>query len=336
VTIDGIWKNNYGFPMGKIKLTIKDIAREAGVGLGTVSRVLNNSPHVCETTRDRVMEVVRSNQYQPSSAAARLARHEGATSTVGLLLPDISNHFFFEIFEIIYRQLRLQEIDLIIFNYEKHNRQVIHKVLNAEISALLIFDFQLDDTEIGLLKSRNVKYLYVDHRSSTDHCIYIDNVDGGRLAARSLLDKGVQRPSYIAYSPLSQSDRDRHAGFSQELARHGINSYPIYTAQLSEQSGYGIARQILTEQATDGIFCFCDDIAAGVLQAIREAQMPIRVVGFDGVRLTGHIGLSTISQHPMEIGTKAAQTIIRIMRETEHAENPIQLEIIPSLIDRNS
>jgi DNA-binding LacI/PurR family transcriptional regulator len=190
--------------MGRKKITIEDIAREANVGIGTVSRVLNNSSHVAEETRKKVLDVVKARQYSPSGAASRLARNDAIESTVGLLLPDIGNHYFFEIFEAIYRKFRGLGVDLLIFNYEKHNPQFIQKVLDAQLSALLIFAFQLDETERELLRRRNVPYLYIDYSRADEHCMYTDNEQGGRLAARYLLSKGVKHPGYIAMDPPGQ------------------------------------------------------------------------------------------------------------------------------------
>ncbi|NLM18928.1 MAG: LacI family transcriptional regulator, partial [Clostridiaceae bacterium] len=95
------------------------------MGIGTVSRVLNNSVHVAEDTRKRVLDVIKARQYVRSAAASKLARNNVVETTVGLLLPDIGNHYFFEIFEAIYQKFRGLGIDLIIFNYEKHNPKVI-------------------------------------------------------------------------------------------------------------------------------------------------------------------------------------------------------------------
>ncbi len=321
--------------MGKNKTTIEDIAREAGVGLGTVSRVLNNSSHVSETTRRKVLDVVRAHQFKPSAAASRLARNEGSESIVGLLLPDIGNHFFFEIFEIIYRELRSRGVDLIIFNYEKHNKQVIQKVLNAEMSALLIFAFQLDDTELDLLRNRNVRYLYVDFPAKSDNSIFTDNFLGGSLAARYLINKGIKHPCYIAIDKMAHSNRDRGAGFSHELKSNGI-PYDTFIGVLSEESGYELTKKILSLEKYDGIFCYCDEIASGAIRAIREASSPMRLIGFDGLRLTRHIGISTISQDPSRIGYEAANLIVQIMKKEEDAKELIQLQITPFLIDRNS
>ncbi len=131
---DGAKSSTFSPWAGK-KITIEDIAREANVGIGTVSRVLNNSSHVAEDTRKRVLDVVKARQYSPSGAASRLARNDAIESTVGLLLPDIGNHYFFEIFETVYRKFRGLGVDLLIFNYEKHNPQFIQKVLDAQLSA---------------------------------------------------------------------------------------------------------------------------------------------------------------------------------------------------------
>ena len=321
--------------MGNKKITIEDIAREAKVGLGTVSRVLNNSSHVSEETRKRVLDVVKARQYTPSAAASKLARNDTVESTVGLLLPDIGNHYFFEIFETIYRKFRGLGIDLLIFNYEKHNPKVIQKVLDAQLSALLIFAFQLDDTERDLLSRRNVRYLYIDYPRDNEHCIFTDNIYGGRLAARYLIHKGVSRPCYIAVDPPAQANADRYAGFSAELARHGITEFTTYHAGLSEDDGYRIGCKIIDDGLCDGVFCYCDDIATGVIEVVRERRAPLRVVGFDGVRTTEHIGLSTVSQEPGRIGTQAATLIVQIMQAAVEPET-IRHCITPLLIDRNS
>lgn len=317
------------------RATIEDIAREAQVGLGTVSRVLNNSRHVSEETRRRVLDVVKARQYTPSAAASRLARRDMVDSTIGLLLPDVGNHFFFEIFESIYRKFRGLGIDLLIFSYEKHNKTYIQKALNSQPSAMLIFAFLLDEAEQELLRRRNIRYLYIDYYREKEHCIYTDNVTGGKIAARYLLDKGVSHPCYIAVDPPAKANEDRFAGFSSTLAEQGINRCDVYSASLSEAAGYEVAKKIIAKGRYDGIFCYCDDIATGVLQAVREEHAAIRVIGYDGVRLASHVGLSTVSQDPSYIGDEAARLIVQIMNEPQEPQLVRRL-VTPTLIDRDS
>jgi LacI family transcriptional regulator len=321
--------------MATKRITIEDIAREAGVGIGTVSRVLNNSQHVSEETRQRVLDVMKARQYKPSGVASKLARKDVVETSIGLLLPDIGNHYFFEIFEAIYRKLRGLGIDLLIFNYEKHNPKVIQRVLDAQVSALLIFAFNLDEPEHELLRWRNVPFLYIDYPQESEHCIYPDNIWGGRLAARYLLEKGCKRPVYIGVDPPAQANSDRFAGFVDELTQGGIEGVEIRHCLLSEEAGYQMGLEVIKSGNYDGAFCYCDDIAAGFVQAVRESGSNVHVIGFDGVRSTRYLGLSTISQEPARIGTKAASLIVEIME----AKNtpPLHLECFkPILVDRGS
>jgi LacI family transcriptional regulator len=317
------------------KITIEDIAREAGVGIGTVSRVLNNSEHVSEATRKRVLDVVKARQYKPSGAASKLARQDTVETSIGLLLPDIGNHFFFEIFEAIYRKLRGLGIDLLIFNYEKHNPKVIQRALDAQVSALLIFAFGLDDTEHEMLRWRSVPYLYIDYPITDEHSIYPDNLYGGRLAARYLHERGCRRPLYVSVDPPAHANRDRHRGFINEMAALGVPSVGVRSCILSEEAGYELGRRVVAEDKYDGVFCYCDDIATGFVKAIRQVGSSMRIIGFDGVRSTGYLGLSTISQEPARIGERAATLIVQIM---EAGQTPaLHTECFkPVLIDRDS
>jgi LacI family transcriptional regulator len=155
------------------------------------------------------------------------------------------------------------------------------------------------------------------------------------LAARYLISKGVENPSYIAVDPPAQANADRYAGFTDELAKHGMRPGQTFNAALSEEDGYRVGCEIIESKSCDGVFCYCDDIAAGVVRAVRERRASLKVVGFDGVRITEHMGLSTVSQEPGRIGTQAATIIVQIM-QMEKEPDPVRHCITPVLIDRNS
>lgn len=315
--------------MGRSKITIEDIAREAGVGIGTVSRVLNNSAHVAEETRKRVLDVIKARQYVRSAAASKLARNNVVETTVGILLPDIGNHYFFEIFETIYQKFRGLGIDLLMFNYEKHNPKVIQRVLDAQLSALLIFAFHLVDSEREMLHRHNVPYLYIDYPCENEHCIYTDNTEGGRLAAQYLKSKGVVNPCYIAVDPPARANEERYAGF---CAEYGY-AVPTFSSVLTEEEGFRVAEEIIALDIYDGIFCYCDDIASGAIRAARKHNAEIRIIGFDGVRATNYLELSTVSQEPQMIGELASTLIIKLINGEETL---IKEKITPVLIDRDS
>ena len=318
------------------KTTIADIAKEAGVGIGTVSRVLNNSANVSGKTRTKVLDVIKARQYTPSVVASKLARNDIVETSIGLLLPDLGNHYFFEIFETIYHTFRERGIDVILFNYEKHNPKVIQKILDAQVSALIVFAFGLNEPEKNLLHSWNVRYLYVDYPQLDHHCIYVDNFNGGVLASSYLLEKGAKRVCYVSIIPSSKGNEERLEGFKEGLKIHGYTATPgLFKASLSEEDGYDIGLEIIATNQYDGVFCYCDEIALGVMRAVKEKGASIRIVGFDGIRPTRYMQLSTISQGPSEIGTLAAETLLQLMKEGNDFP-PIIQKITPYLIDYNS
>lgn len=317
------------------KITIKDIAKKAGVGVGTVSRVLNSSSHVSEDTRKRVLEVMRALDYIPSAAAVRLARRANNATIIGLLLPDISNHFFFEIFEVIYRELRIHGVDILIFNYEEHHVEVINKILDSAVSILLIFNFHLDDQERELLYNRNIQYLYVDSPVLCERCLYMDNIHGGILAAQHLLEKGVMHPCFIADIQNSKSSQDRLVGMKQVFQANGINYIGIYKSDLTEESGRKVAYDIIEEGKYDGVFCFCDEIAAGVVSVIREKQVPMHVVGYDGLQISRFLSFPTISQHPQKIGLMVSDLVIKMLANEIGMRDTIVHKMVPELIKRD-
>ncbi len=318
------------------KTTIKDIARKTGVGVGTVSRVLNNSVHVSEEKRKKVLAVIKDLNYIPSAAAIRLSRRSKDTTTIGILLPDISNHFFFEIFEVIYRQLRTKGIDILIFNYEDHYVEVINRILDSAISMLLIFNFQLDEEEKTLLLNRNVPYLYVDSPVLLDRCIYMDNYGGGMLAGKYLLSKGVRNPCYIADMQNSNSSIARLKGFRNTFEAEGITDIGIFQSFIEENSGFILALEIIKTGNYDGIFCFCDEIASGVVRAVREQQSDIKVIGFDGLQISRYLDFSTISQQPSEIGSMVSEIVAQVLSNEIEMNDTIVRKIKPELVDRNS
>lgn len=318
------------------KTTIKDIARQTGVGVGTVSRVLNNSIHVSDETRKKVLAVIKEQNYIPSSAAIHLARRSKNATTIGILLPDISNHFFFEIFEVIYKELRAKGIDILIFNYEDHYVEVINRILDSAISMLLIFNFQLDDEEKALLLNRNVPYLYVDSPVMSERCIYTDNQWGGMLAGNYLLSKGVKSPCYVADMQNSKSSKARLKGFKKAFEAEGITDIGIYQSYIEEESGNTIALEIINSGKYDGIFCFCDEIASGVVRALRKQQSNIQVIGFDGLQISRYLEFSTISQQPRKIGSMVSEIVTQVLTNELDMNDMIVRKIQPELVDRNS
>ena len=322
--------------MKRNKITISCIAEEAGVGVGTVSRVLNNSPNVKPSTREKVLDIIKVKGYTPNINARGLARKASVRITIGILLPDLTNHFFLEIFEKMFHQFRGRGYDVLLFNYERHDPDTIQKVLNAQISYLFVFAFSLDETETGILSRCHVPLIYVGIDVPGACCVLSDGYAGGALAADYLLGKGSVDPCYIAINPEGDQDRQRFSGFIDRLRERGVNrEIHVYHSRLNENDGYRMGMKILEEGIHDGIFCFCDDIAVGVSRAVREQGAPVRVIGYDGISLSRHLKISTISQNPALLGHVAAEHMIRLIVKHQLPEERHTV-VHPTLIDFDS
>lgn len=322
--------------MKRNKITISCIAEEAGVGVGTVSRVLNNSPNVKPSTREKVLDIIKAKGYSPNINARGLARKDSVRITIGILLPDLTNHFFLEIFETMFHQFRGRGYDVLLFNYERHDPDTIQKVLNAQVSYLFVFAFSLDEKETEILSRCHVPLVYVGISIPGTVSIYSDGYAGGALAADYLVNKGSLAPCYIAISPEGDQDTQRYSGFVERMRELGVDrEIGIFRSPLSENEGYRLGKNILEEGVYDGIFCFCDDIAVGVHRAIREREASVRVIGYDGISLTRHLKISTISQNPALLGHVAAQNMIRLIVKHELPEEKHTI-VYPTLIDFDS
>ena len=136
----------------------------------------------------------------------------------------------------------------------------------------------------------------------------------------------------------SEGDQDtlRYSGFVERMKELGMDrEIGIFRSPLSESEGYRLGMTILEEGVYDGIFCFCDDIAVGVHRAIRERESSVRVIGYDGISLTRHLKISTISQNPALMGLAAAENMIRLIVKHEMPEEKHTI-VYPTLIDFDS
>lgn len=322
-------------------LTIKEIAEEAHVGIGTVSRALNNSPNVSEKTRERILEVVKKHNYTPNPIASKLGAKTSTSCYVGLILSDFNIRYFFEIFQAIYWTLRKLDIHLLILEYTREHtkgedKDFISQVQEMNLSGLIFFSWRPSNELASMLHVRNVPFMFLDPEDEVNEGVSVatDNHLGGTLAAQYLISHGVKHPCYIHSIGGALIDRLRFDGFKEQFVAEGLPKPMEYSVEITGNNISVIAEQILKEGSIDGVFCFCDDIAIEFLKVFRKHSTTIRIIGFDGIRDGEGWGLSTISQNPQLIGRRVAEEIISLMQTGKDINRTIIM--IPSLVDRNS
>src|SRR5438105_13418792 len=219
--------------------TIRDVARQAGVGLGTVSRVLNNSSLVSEATRQRVQDVIQQLDYVPSPTARRLSL--GKTLTITVVVPWFTRPAEVERLRGIEHTLSETEYDLILYNVETPRQRdaAFSSLLRRErTDGALIISLSPRDDDISRLARSSVPVVLVDanHDSLTGlNRVIVDDVAGGRMATQHLIDLGHRRIGYIS-DPLETvmnftSSRYRYQGYRQALAAADIPLHPEYHGQ---------------------------------------------------------------------------------------------------------
>lgn len=320
------------------KATIRDIAREAGVGIATVSRVLNGNPNVKAETRERIQEVIQRFGFKPNPAAQHLVRRSFQDTVIGIIIPHVENQYIFEVLAGVYRNLKGREYNILIYNAEKGRGQVFDHIGHQSLAGLIIFgDLPMKSSEKKLIRESRIPYLHLDFHSEAENFVCFDNRVGGRLAAEYLYERGCRNVTFFGLTRKSQQQQDRLSAFKAALAELGVpDIQEIYTR--SDDASYGMALSLLTNRLTDGIFFFSDQLAFGGLEAKQKLRSDVRIIGYDDIFPTRFTGLSTIRQSPALIGEIGVKTLLSMMETASPVpEAPVaQLLLEPELVDRGS
>ncbi len=330
-------------------VTIRDVAKKAGVGLGTVSRVINASPQVSEATRRRVEEVIAELHYTPNPTARRLSL--GKTLTVAVITPFFTRPSFTERLRGIENSLAESDYDLNIFNVETVERrdQCMHQIPRPDrADGVIILSLSPRDEDIPYLQQAQVPIVLVDanHPSlSSLNRVIVDDVAGGRTATQHLIDLGHCRIGYISDwldNPFNfTSSRYRFLGYRQALDAAGIPFRPEYHGQGEHdwsEASLLAAQMLALPEPPSAIFAASDTQALGVLEAARHTGLRVpadlSVIGYDDIEIAEYLGLTTIRQLLYESGQIGVELLLDTL-EGLHPE-PVYKVLPTELIVRGT
>jgi LacI family transcriptional regulator len=306
-------------------MTIAKVAAEAGVGVGTVSRVLNGSPSVSEETRRRVLEAIDVLDYQPNAVARALST--GRTNTICVVAPFFTSPSVIERLRGVSRTLSAAGYQLILLDVERaeQGRDFFRTVaVRGRIDGVLSISLTPTDAEIRRLAAEDVPVVMLDRAHTTLPAITIDDVEGGRMAAEHLLALGHTRIAFLGDEEANlfgfDSSAHRREGFEEALADAGVPIEPDWI--LRRPHGRRHAREaaawlLAQEPRPTAVFATSDVQAIGVLEAAQAAGLPVpeqlSVIGFDNVEAAGYTGLTTVAQPLEEIGALGAEMLLRAL-----------------------
>lgn len=332
-------------------VTMKDVARNAGLSLYTVSKVLNGHASVREGTRQKVLKACESLGYERNPHAVNLVSRK--TTTIGMVVSSITNPFYGEIIESAEREARRRGYNLV---YQC-------SYLDPAIEASIIRHFQalrvcgliiapvVTSANRALLERAEEDFpvVYVDRYFSAD-CSYVvnDNLQSAAMATEHLIERGT-RPAYLGSirSGLNRALLDRESGYRKAMQAKGLEPMLIppensAAERDNELFGYENMKAFLAKsKAPGGLFCANDSVAIGAMRALSEKGLRIGkdvlVAGHDNLSYTAYLNppLTTVDQPKKEMGEGAISILLEMSGEEER-ETPVQRMLQSKLCVRYS
>ncbi|THA68087.1 LacI family transcriptional regulator [Streptomyces sp. A0958] len=313
-----------------MRVTIADVAREAGVSKTTVSRVINTKGEVDGSTAARVREVIAQLGYVPSSGAVGLAR--GSSRTVGMLVPSLTWPWMGEVLQGVVDTVEAADYGLLLFTCNRGAESV--ERFTSQVSArafdgLVVVEPENTLDHLTELHRGGLPIVLIDDRGHHPEfpSVVTTNHEGGASAARHLRDAGRTRPVVITGPEGFGCVRDRLAGFLSVLPT-GL----VVRGDFTERSGRLAVEELLASGTEfDSVFAHNDITAAGVLRALRAAgrTVPgdISVVGFDDIPMAEHTEppLTTVRQPTRQMGETAARMLLSHLGGTPVPDAPVVL-----------
>ena len=326
--------------------SIKEVAREAGVSIGTVSNVLNRPDAVAPATRKRVLDAIRALGYVRNDSARQL--RAGRSRTIALVVLDVANPFFTDVARGAEEAAEESGAMVIVCNSgEDAARERRHLDQLEEQRVLGVLITPVDDgpdSRVEQLIGRGMPVVLVDRGSGhPSRCsVAVDDVLGGRLAGTHLLEQGHRRVAYVGGPRTIRQVVDRRAGIAAALkGRAELRS--VETASLTVAEGRKAAAQ-LADLASDtrptAVFCANDLVALGLLQelTLRGLRVPgdVAIVGYDDIEFAAAAAtpLSSVRQPREQLGRTAAHLLLEELNDPDHEHRHVVFK--PDLVVRRS
>ena len=331
-------------------IRMRDIAKDLGVSLVTVSKVLRNHPDVGHETRERVLARVKELGYRPNLTARSLVT--GRSYLVGLIVPDLLHSFFAEVAKSLSDALRESGYYLIISSSEEDSdleEQEVNQLLSRQLDALIIASCRSNAELFREIEKKKTPYVLIDRTvpGLSANYVGVDDVAVGLLATEHLLAIGCERIAHVRGPETSPGIR-RLDGYNRALLQAGIalnDEYVIYERKgdvdAKRRGAQAMARLLRLKPRPDGVFCFNDPLAIGAIDYAIEhgVRIPedLAIIGCGNLHYDDslRVGLSSIDQHSRRIGEAAARLTLGVLgsRLPRHPETVI---LQPELIVRAS
>ncbi|WP_284693942.1 LacI family DNA-binding transcriptional regulator [Paraclostridium ghonii] len=307
-----------------IKVTIKDVAKEAGVATSTVSRVLSNNPKISQETKDKVNEAIKNLNYKPNAIARSLANNK--TKILGVVLPSeaddlLTNPFFINAMKgmSIYAQNKNYYITYVFTKDGNKEFESIKEITNTNlIEGIILLRVNENDESIKLLKDIEFPFVAIGRPEKTDDILWVDNDNFQAMynVVNKLIQKGHKKIGFIGAIKTLNMSKDRLKGYKMALEVNGISydeQLVVHKSLFKENQGYDAAKELLNKNKVTAIVTTDDLLAFGAGQLLNEERLDyISLVGFNNIQLSKYQTppLSSVDINADELGYYAAKLLI--------------------------
>lgn len=326
-------------------MKLEDVARRAKVSIATVSRVLNNTGPVKNSTRARVQKAVRELKYHPNIHARTLAG--GKSRSLGMIVSNLENPFFLDIFRALEADARRQGYEVVVANTDYLPRRLVsnvHLMIGRRVAGLAVIVSEMEPSLMQELVESNLPIVFYDVGTPARNIsnIKVNYQKGIQKAAEYLYSLGHRRMAFVGHHTGLEPLLDRKVSFQDTMKRYaGEVEYSMVADQDGPAGGEQATRTLLGSGfKPTAIICVNDFMALGVLKALREQGLAVprdvSVTGYDNISLSEYANppLTTVNIPRERIGHLSFEALV-----SQHEDGPVQgreFLIDPELVIRES
>ena len=325
--------------------TLKDVARQAGLSVTAVSHALNGKRGVSAATTARVRKIAEDLLYRPNIIAKSLRTN--STKTLGVVASDSSHAFYAVVMRGIDDVAYRNGYSILLCNTEGNRErewEAVRLLVNKRVDGILFISSTLTERDdMAALSATGVPVIFLVRSNPHENARFVanDNVQGAFQITDHLL-KGSKRVHFLNLPQNVITARQRLQGYRNAHEKHGVpyDASLVHYIKPQIQEGYIAMRQLLDRETVEAVFCGCDIIAVGAMEAISERGLAIpadiRVGGYDDIDYAPYlrVPLTTVRQPKFSLGSKACECLLEAI---EHPDLPVQHIILrPELIIRQS
>ncbi|GEL77182.1 catabolite control protein A [Tenuibacillus multivorans] len=328
-----------------MSVTIYDVAKEANVSMATVSRVINGNTNVKPTTRKKVLAAIEDLGFRPNAVARGLASRK--TTSVGVIIPDISNMFFAELARGIEDIATMYKYHIILSSSDQNTNKeldLFDNMLEKQVDGVIFMGGSISEEHVKAFKSSNIPVVLaatVDE-SNEIPSVNIDYYSAIFDVVNRLVDKGEKQIGYISNSSKSSIENSKIQGYKDGLQENKIefDEHMIFDGDDTYQAGIeGVNHLLKQEPKPTAIMTSSDEMALGVIHGAQDQGLHVpqdlSVVGFDNTRLAVMVRpeLTTVVQPMYDIGAVSMRLLTKVLKNEEVKEQQV---ILPHRIIKRS